>query len=189
MPSRLSNLLPPLGGGFRSPQGDHDKEERYTPRTRRRNQRLCMCTVCSYTTQHKGYLTRHMRTHTSVKPMYACTVCNYKAAAKSSLAKHMRIHTGVKPYACDRCPYRAAQKSNLTVHMRTHDGERPFACTVCSYRSSRKGNLANHMRTHTGGLACPKCSLRQRKHHLTNHTDASKSRCHLKTQRHRGAGC
>ena len=33
-----------------------------------------MCTVCSYTTQHKGYLTRHMRTHTS-RQANVCVYC------------------------------------------------------------------------------------------------------------------
>ena len=157
------------------------------------------CPRCAFRAAQKSALTRHMRTHTGVKP-YACNKCTYRAAQKSSLTKHMRTHTGVKPYACNKCTYRAAQKSDshkahadahgrqtirmqqmyvqgssqeyLTKHMRTHTGVKPYACNKCTYRAAQQSSLTKHMRTHTGvkPYACNKCTYRAaQKSALTKH--------------------
>ena len=136
---------------------------------------LHACSVCDYSTHHKGYMSRHMKSHQRASE-FRCGVCQYICSRKSSLVKHMRIHNGEKPYTCGYagCNFRAAQRSNVTVHQRIHNQEKPFACTWvgCSFRCSRKFNLANHMRTHTREkpFSCTECNYKAaRCHHLKNH--------------------
>ena len=115
-----------MGGGGqkkkRKGAAGKKKEEK-----KKKGKTVHLCAVCLYETDRKSDLTKHMRTHTGVKP-YACNKCTYRAAQKSHLTNHMRTHTGVKPYACNKCTYRAAVKSSLTKHMRSkHDTSSPSA--------------------------------------------------------------
>ena len=73
------------------------------------------------------------------KMVHLCAVCLYKTDRKSTLTKHMRTHTGVKPYACKKCTYRAARKSTLTKHMRRkHDTSSPSAAKAPTLTSKAK---------------------------------------------------
>ena len=159
---------------------------------------------------------------------HKCPRCAFRAASKSALTRHMRTHTGVKPYACNKCTYRAAQQSSLTTHMRTHTGRQTIRMQQMYIQGSSKGcshkahadahgrqtirmqqmyiqgssksisqstcgrtrasnhthatnvhtgqlnrvSLTNHMRTHTGvkPYACNKCTYRAaQKGALTKH--------------------
>ena len=65
---------------------------------------------------------------TKAKTVHLCAVCLYETDRKSWLTRHMRTHTGVKPYACNKCTYRAARQDNLTRHMQSkHDTSSPSA--------------------------------------------------------------
>ncbi|XP_037796468.1 zinc finger protein 84-like [Penaeus monodon] len=146
--------------------------------------KVYQCTFCSYSTDRKEHMTKHVRTHTQEKP-FMCPHCSYCASTKNTLIRHIRIHTGEKPYSCsvglnsdgtrnsgrgavtkgNQCPYcnhTTVRKDHMSKHIRTHTGEKPFDCPHCPYRSSTKYALNKHIRVHTGEkpYACSLCPYR-----------------------------
>ena len=76
----------------------------------------CSHTDCGKAYSQPGHLTRHMLTHTGVKP-YVCETCGTGFSRSDSLATHMRTHSGVKPYACDTCGEAFVQSAHLKQHV------------------------------------------------------------------------
>ena len=79
---------------------------------------------------------------------YCCCTCSYKSTFKTNITRHLMTHSGVKPFKCQFCEYSCVQKGNLDSHIRTHTGERPFLCQVCCKVFTRKHHLNYHMTTH-----------------------------------------
>ena len=148
------------------------------------------CNLCSYTTQKRYLLRRHMKTHSDERP-FVCNVCERGFKTRAALQNHENVHTGRKPHNCNFCPasfttsgelarhvryrhthekphkcpdcdYSAVELSKLKRHMRTHSGEKPFQCPHCSYASPDTFKLKRHLRIHTGDkpYECDFCSAR-----------------------------
>ncbi|XP_066970808.1 broad-complex core protein isoforms 1/2/3/4/5-like isoform X2 [Macrobrachium rosenbergii] len=64
------------------------------------------------------------RNFVTPKKMFPCPYCSYSTDIKGNLKVHIRSHTGEKPYACPHCSYRASHQSNLKIHIRSHNAER-----------------------------------------------------------------
>lgn len=84
-----------------------------------------------------------------VKKDYNCEYCSYSTNRRSDLVRHIRRHTGENLFNCPKCDYSTARKSDLRRHLLLHAGEKPFKCGVCNYTTSRKTVLLKHMRIHT----------------------------------------
>ena len=77
------------------------------------------CTTCSYKSQHKYSVIRHLRTHSGIRP-YVCRICHHAFTQSSALQRHFRLHTGVKPYICNICQKSFTCNTSLKKHMQSH---------------------------------------------------------------------
>lgn len=50
-----------------------------------------VCILCSYFTNQKAHMKRHLRKHTGEKP-YKCYYCSYQSSDSSVLRKHEKLH-------------------------------------------------------------------------------------------------
>ena len=84
------------------------------------------------------------------EPSHQCEVCQKSFYNTSDLTRHMRTHSGVKPYVCPFCDKRFATKSDLKKHQATHSNERKFKCNICPDERyfKTKGQLRKHLVYH-----------------------------------------
>ena len=93
------------------------------------------CSECDYQTERKGDSTRHLRTHSGVKP-FECEQCDHKFSVKGNLTTHMLTHDqALKKLKCDTCNYKCNTNQKLTRHRLTHTVERPYQCDQCNVTS------------------------------------------------------
>lgn len=136
------------------------------------------CTQCDHSTDKKGNLNRHIRTHSGEKP-YRCDICRKAFTCMQNLKRHKSTHANEFPFHCRIClngfdqkiekeahenvcqsrryechickQFSTMIKTQMKMHMRTHNGEKPFRCGICKKRYAVKSNLKKHQKiTHAG---------------------------------------
>ena len=108
------------------------------------------CAVCDRGFKSLPCLQNHVNTHTGTKP-FKCKFCTRRFTTSGELVRHVRYkHTFEKPHKCTECDYASVELSKLKRHIRIHTGERPFECNQCTYASPDTFKLKRHMRIHTG---------------------------------------
>ena len=106
------------------------------------------CTVCGKSFSSTGNLSRHMRTHSDVRP-FPCPHCPKRFRQNAHLKKHVRTHTGEKPFECEYCGRKFTQKVTLIGHVRAkHTKEKPFGCQICDKRFPTRNHLRAHVKRH-----------------------------------------
>nr|KAG5705395.1 hypothetical protein BaRGS_011167 [Batillaria attramentaria] len=87
------------------------------------------CELCSYSTNYRGYIQRHVLARHTPEPRprpFVCDQCGKSYLDRSMLSQHrQQIHVRDKTFHCHFCPKFFYQKRLLTQHLRTHSGLRP----------------------------------------------------------------
>ncbi|KAF5303334.1 hypothetical protein FQA39_LY10073 [Lamprigera yunnana] len=175
---------------------DNCNDGDYVPYARQRH----ICKICKYSTDRRGKLERHLKTHLRTK--YKCEKCNFSANNKKSFKNHIKSHVPEeynfslvthgktdctkKRFVCRICGYSSNQRGNLNMHARIHTDERLFKCNYCAYSSHQKNNLKIHTMLHTGETpyTCGQCRFRTvYKHaldvHMKIHTGEKPYKCKM----------
>ncbi|CAL1301204.1 unnamed protein product [Larinioides sclopetarius] len=135
---------------------------------------LFRCPHCTYSSNLKGNLKKHMLIHTGERQfeckflnfsagfvqqiafpatntktsVYHCHLCAYASPHKSNLKTHMLVHTKERQFVCVHCKKAFTTKGNLKMHARIHSGERPYECSICDKKFTQKSSLLSHQFTH-----------------------------------------
>ncbi|XP_017956560.1 transcriptional repressor CTCF [Drosophila navojoa] len=144
------------------------------------------CSHCSYTTNKKFLISRHVRTHNS-EMSFKCSICERGFKSNMGLVNHLNTHMGNKPHKCKLCESAFTTNGELIRHTRyKHTKEKPHKCTECSYASVELTKLRRHMTCHTGErpYQCPHCTYASQdmfklKRHLVIHTGEKKYQCDI----------
>lgn len=144
-----------------------------------------MITFLPYRFTLKGTLSRHLRTHTGIRP-HTCPYCGKKFIQIGGLNAHLFYHTGENGFKCDDCGKVFNRKARLQMHqLYVHIKLKPYACDNCSKTFTRKEDLMRHSVLHTGEkpFKCPTCDRRfsvkpSLKLHLLTHTKEEPRSCH-----------
>lgn len=140
------------------------------------------CPDCSYQTDRKGCLKRHLYTHD--KPFH-CDICMAKFARIRYLNEHTKNKhvsgNSEKDYKCSKCPYETNHLSNFKIHQNSHT--KPFQCTVCMSKFSEERYLRIHVKDKHAEIGaekdhkCPQCPYQTNykinlQNHLNTHNDS-----------------
>ncbi|EDW69222.1 transcriptional repressor CTCF [Drosophila virilis] len=144
------------------------------------------CSHCSYTTNKKFLISRHVRSHDS-ELSFKCSICERGFKSNMGLVNHLNTHMGNKPHKCKLCESAFTTSGELIRHTRyKHTKEKPHKCTECSYASVELTKLRRHMTCHTGErpYQCPHCTYASQdmfklKRHLVIHTGEKKYQCDI----------
>ncbi|XP_031635444.1 zinc finger protein 271-like [Contarinia nasturtii] len=75
---------------------------------------------------------------------HKCTLCEYSSNYKGDVNRHMRTHTGERPYRCDICSKESTTMQSLKKHKVTHINEIPFHCRGCFKAFSQMADRDAH---------------------------------------------
>ncbi|XP_031633830.1 zinc finger protein 182-like [Contarinia nasturtii] len=105
------------------------------------------CRVCEYSSDQKGNINLHMRTHTGEKP-YQCDICRKGFTTLQSMKKHKVTHTDEIPFHCRGCFTGFSQKTDQSAHEKVCKYRR-YECHICKkFVTVGKTMLKVHMQTH-----------------------------------------
>lgn len=105
------------------------------------------CSLCPFTTNVAGLLTKHERKEHIKTKFFPCSKCNYVTHIKARFTKHVKYHS-MPMIKCEVCDFRTPYKWNLDRHMKNHGGTGAFCCSVCNFTADIKQSLTVHEMNH-----------------------------------------
>ncbi|OWF53594.1 zinc finger protein 674-like [Mizuhopecten yessoensis] len=104
------------------------------------------CTHCTYVTDRKNNLKRHIVTmHQECPKTLDC--CGIVFRSKAALREHVSFHHR-GGYRCQICGRNFCRKALLRRHLTVHSGQKDYRCRHCAYATSHKSNLERHQKVH-----------------------------------------
>jgi KRAB domain-containing zinc finger protein len=104
------------------------------------------CDVCHKKYSNVVAMKEHKKQHSSeYKNRFKCTLCPKGFFKKQQLSRHILSHSNVKPFKCDRCGIAYKTKDLLIKHLNKHKEVKTQVCTICSKAYFVKKNLVRHM--------------------------------------------
>ncbi|CAH1798301.1 unnamed protein product [Owenia fusiformis] len=150
------------------------------------DERVYMCTICSYKERNWKKLLAHLKSHQSFKP-YVCTNGHaepYKTSSKYNMMCHLKIHSGVRNHVCTICNKAFSFKHKLTVHMQYHNNVKNHECNQCGKTFTQSSDLKKHVsgvHTNVRSYECSICGEAwKNKQTLTRHEKTHGARKSLK---------
>lgn len=127
------------------------------------------CNYCTYVTDTRDCLKKHMVKHTKI---FKCDQCDFSTNLKRFLKQHILAHNPIDQpiiYNCAKCSFQTTYKHSIVNHRLVHKnpGETEmFSCQYCDYKSKRRSDVRGHViAIHTENLPwkhCPECNYRTR---------------------------
>lgn len=162
------------------------KQYKLKPVANSTSQNKYSCSHCTYSTNKKFLITRHVRSH-DTDLSFKCSICERGFKSNMGLVNHLNTHMGNKPHKCKQCESAFTTSGELIRHTRyKHTKEKPHKCSECSYASVELAKLRRHMTCHTGErpYQCPHCTYASQdmfklKRHLVIHTGEKKYQCDI----------
>ncbi|XP_076351378.1 uncharacterized protein LOC143247350 [Tachypleus tridentatus] len=154
------------------------------------NSQIYSCPSCSYSSQRRDKLDKHMQKHVlqegyhpcgkkrhkpETPPLrykhnaeeYKCSLCPYTCTVYKALRKHQKVHNSGNKYftikvSCKICGKDRPTEADLEKHMKKHRNDKHFLCDICNFASIQLKKIIQHRRMHTGEKPhlCPYCTYR-----------------------------
>lgn len=83
-------------------------------------------------------IARHVDKIVDKRRTFECQECSKTFPQKWGLTRHMRTHTGVRPHTCSTCDKSFTQLCALKRHEQTHDDTLRWKCNVCEKNGVNK---------------------------------------------------
>lgn len=180
------------------------KTETKSVKIEREPKRSYECFDCKKTFKFKQTAERHMKLHSSGKPLqcnvrplnyfqadikishkcllHECNICTFTAKFSDVKTHLAEVHGKKNIFPCDKCSEKFSSKCNLLKHLRAHKpNETLKECYVCDKKFRSAVSLSSHKIIHSKSLKCQICEKkflkRDRLKYHTEHTHGKKHEC------------
>ncbi|KAB7499652.1 Zinc finger Y-chromosomal protein [Armadillidium nasatum] len=86
-----------------------------------------------------------------IERMFQCHLCSFRTNKKWTLKRHLLVHSNLKRFKCIQCGAEFKQKSDMNAHLIVHSDIKPFECSYCGLTFKRKKDLKVHLEHYNEG--------------------------------------
>ena len=129
-----------------------------------------MCSKCSYVTQKRTYLKRHLQLshcpNSEESKIMTCNICKFEANRAQSMTDHTNsMHLNQKRFNCSECDYKSYFGHHIKIHMaRNHsdnNGEiERISCSQCRFNIEHDRCNEDSSESERQNFDCNCCNLK-----------------------------